>query len=206
MYHPNEGDLALYAGNDLSRLARLRVDWHLRTCGKCQQEVTEFSSLRADTVRNAPEPAVNWDRLAAEMKANIRLGLEAGECIAPVQVRHRRQSPWAWAALTTAALMVAAAGSEIWINHPWSPGILPDGSPGKTTLAGMPPLLDVVLEAKDSGIQMRDGEAVVSELRSNSRGSRGDVVYSVNAQGGVGARYVDRETGMVTVNNIYYGQ
>ena len=70
----------------------------------------------------------------------------------------------------------------------------------------MPPLLDVVLEAKDSGIQMRDGEAVVSELRSNSRGSRGDVVYSVNAQGGVGARYVDRETGMVTVNNIYYGQ
>jgi len=78
MHHPNESDLALYAGNDLSRFARLRVDWHLRTCGKCQQEVTEFSSQRAETLRNAPEPEVNWDRLAAEMKANIRLGLEAG--------------------------------------------------------------------------------------------------------------------------------
>jgi hypothetical protein len=208
MHHPSESDLALYAGNDLSRIVRLRVDWHLRTCGKCQQEVTEFSSLRAETVRNAPEPDVNWDRLAAEMKANIRLGLEAGECIGPVHVRHRGPSRWAWAALATAALMVVAAGSGIWINHPgflgMTPGMFSDGPSGKASLAGMPLLEDVVLEGKDSGIQMRDGEAVVSELRNNSR-SGSDVVYSVNAQGGVGASYVDRE-GMVTVNNIYYGQ
>lgn len=198
MHHPNESDLALYAGNDLGRLARLRVDWHLRTCGKCQQDVTDFSSLRAETRRNAPEPNVNWDSLAAEMKANIRLGLEAGECIAPLQSSHRANSPWAWAALATAALIVIAAGGEVWINHPWSAA-----SPEKTELAGMPPLEDAVLEVKDSGIQMRDGESVVSELQNNSRG---DVVYSVNAQGGVGASYVDNKTGMVTVNTIYYGQ
>ena len=113
MHHPNESDLALYAGNDLDRLARLRVDWHLRTCGKCQQEVTEFSSLRADTVRNAQEPDVNWNRLAAEMKANIRLGLEAGECIAPVQAKYRTHPRWAWATLATAALIAIAAGSEV---------------------------------------------------------------------------------------------
>ena len=200
MHHPNESDLALYAGNDLGRLARLRVDWHLRTCGKCQQEVTDFSSLRAETVRNASEPDVNWDRLAAEMKANIRLGLEAGECIAPLQARHRAHSPWTWAAVATAALVVIAAGGEMWINHPWSLGT-PPGEPVNT--AGMPSLADVVLESKDSGIQMRDGETVVSELRNNSRG---DVVNSVNAQGSVGASYVDSKTGMVTVNNIYYGQ
>jgi hypothetical protein len=53
---------------------------------------------------------------------------------------------------------------------------------------------------------MRDGDLVTNELRNNSRGDAGDVVYSVNAQGGVGASYVDRDSGMVTVNNIYYGQ
>jgi hypothetical protein len=200
MHHPNESDLALYAGNDLGRLARLRVDWHLRTCGKCQQEVTDFSSLRAETVRNASEPDVNWERLAAEMKANIRLGLEAGECIAPLQARHRPPSPWTWAALATAALIAIAAGGEMWVNHPWSLGAAAGESLAK---AGMPSLEDMVLVVKDRRIQMRDSEgAVVSELRNDTSG---DVVYSVNAQGGVGASYVDK-TGMVTVNNISYGQ
>jgi hypothetical protein len=201
MHHPNESDLALYAGNDLSRFARLRVDWHLRTCGKCQQEVTEFSSQRAETLRNAPEPEVNWDRLAAEMKANIRLGLEAGECIALPQV-HRGHSAWAWTALATSVMIAVAVGGEMWVRRPWSV----EPASGSAELAGMPPLQDLVLEVKGSGIQMRDGEAVVSELDSNSRGDSGDVAYTVNAQGGVGASYVDRDTGMVTVNNIYYGQ
>ena len=196
--HPSETDLALYAGNDLGRLARLRVDWHLRTCGKCQQEVTEFSSLRAETVRSASDPDVNWNRLAAEMKANIRLGLEAGECIAPVQPRPRWHARWAWTVIATAALIAIAAGGEIWVNHPWTAN---DGSAGSAKIASLGP--DVVLEVRDSGIRMRDGDAVIDELRNNNRGA---VVYSVNAQGGVGASYVDRETGMVTVNNIYYGQ
>jgi hypothetical protein len=85
------------------------------------------------------------------------------------------------------------------LRHPWSVETV-SGSP---ELAGMPPLQDLVLEVKGSGIQMRDGEAVVSELDSNSRGDSGDVAYTVNAQGSVGASYVDRDTGRVTVNNIY---
>ena len=206
MHHPSETDLALYAGNDLGRFARLRVDWHLRNCGKCQQEVTEFSSLRAESVRNAFEPDVNWTRLAAEMKANIRLGLEAGECIAPFQGTHRLRSPWAWAAVTMAALIAATAGGEIWVNHPWTAshsGIASNAASSAASVATP----EVVLEFKDSGIQMRDGNSVTSELRNNNRGeNRGEVVYSVNAQGGVGATYVDRETGMVTVNSISYGQ
>jgi hypothetical protein len=76
-------------------------------------------------------------------------------------------------------------------------------SAAATSLASFVPSQGVVLESKDSGIQMRDGDSVTNELRNNNRGA---VVYSVNAQGGIGASYVDRETGMVTVNNIYYGQ
>lgn len=202
MHHPSESDLALYAGNDLGRLARMRVDWHLRTCGKCQQEVTDFSSLRAETLRNTPEPEVNWDRLAAEMKANIRLGLEAGKCIAPAPIRHRSHWPLVWVGVATAAIMLVAAAGEIWFQR----SSMPDTAAARTELATIPRLQDVVLEVKGSGIRMRDGEAVVNEFDTNSRGDSGDVAYTVNAQGGVGASYVDRDTGMVTVNNIYYGQ
>src|SRR5579871_1488291 len=166
MHHPTETDLALYAGNDLGRFARMRVDWHLRTCGKCQQEVTEFSFQRAETVRSAAEPDVNWGRLAAEMKANIRLGLEAGECIAPFQPMRRVPSPWAWVSLATAALFALIAGGEIWLTHPWSPG--GDANATAKLATTVPP--EVVLEIKDSGIQMRNGASVTNELRNNSRG------------------------------------
>jgi hypothetical protein len=199
MHHPGESDLALYAGNDLGRVARIRIDWHLRTCGKCQQEVTEFSSLRAQTARSASQPDVNWDRLAAEMKANIRLGLAAGECITPVRGRERAPGRWAWAVLATSALIAIAAGSEIWINHPWAANLA--SNPG--TLNQAKASTEIILEVTDKGIQMRDGDSVTNELHSNSTGT---VAYSVNTQGGVGASYVDRDTGMVTVNNIYYGQ
>lgn len=201
-HHLSESDLALYAASDLGSFARWRVEWHLRTCGKCQQEVTEFSSLRAYMIRSAPEPEVNWDRLAAEMKANIRLGLEAGECIAPLHPKYRAHSPWAWATLATAALIAIAAGSEIWINHPWS--VNGPGNGQRSEASVVPPLPpEIMLEVTGDGIQLRDGDSVSSELHNNNRGS---VEYSVNAQGGVAASYVDRQTGMVTVNNIYYGQ
>ena len=200
MHHPTETDLALYAGNDLPRLARLRVDWHLRSCGKCQQEVTEFSAQRAEIARNISEPDVNWERLAAEMKANIRLGLQAGECIAPVRSREPIRTSWSWAVLATAALVAIAAGGEVWLHH--------TSQDRQLAVAGNLPLDTVdgiVLEVKDSGIQMRNGDSITGELRTNNR-EGSSVVYSVNTQGGVGARYVDRDTGYVTVNNIYYGQ
>ena len=195
MPHPSETDLALYAGNDLGRMARLRVDWHLRTCGKCQQEVTEFSSLRADTMRGAPEPEVNWDRLAAEMKANIRLGLAAGECITPVPQKYRTHSPWAWATLVAAGLITVAAGSSVWLNHSWSEKV--EGAGSTPTLASVAP--DLMLEFTSKGIQFRNGE-VTNELQNNNRGS---VENSISTQGVVASTYIDRDTGVVTTNCIY---
>jgi hypothetical protein len=201
MRHPTESELALYAGNDLGRVARLRVDWHLRTCGKCQQEITEFSSLRAETMRSASEPEINWERLGAEMKANIRVGLEAGKCIAPVEAHHHGHRAWAWAA-TAAALAGIAAVGQIWMNHSWTAG----GHAAPFAAASSPESQDFVLETKGSAIQMLGGSGVMSQLRSANSADI-PIVSSVDARGGVGASYVDRETGIVTVNNIYaYGQ
>jgi hypothetical protein len=199
MHHPSETDLALYAGNDLGTVDRLRVEWHLRTCGRCQQEVTEFSSIRAETARNAAEPDVNWDRLAAEMKANIRLGLQAGECVAPFGTREPIRASWSWAVLAAAAIVAVAAAGEIWIHHNF-----PAEKAVPVTQALVLPAPGVVLQIKDDGISMRSGDTVLREFEKPDTSA--PVVYSVNAQGGVGASYVDSQTGMVTVNNIYYGQ
>lgn len=201
--HPKETDLALYAGNDLGWLARQRLELHLRSCSQCQQEITEFSSQRATSRGIAPEAGlpwvgVEWNRLAAEMKANIRLGLEAGSCVGPTPGFERPKPRWIWIPLAAAATLLFSAGSALWLNHMRTAATVP-----MAMQLAAPQQQQVVLEVKDSGIQVRDGDEIVSELRSSSRGA---VVYSVNAQGGIGASYVDRDTGTVTVNNVYYGQ
>lgn len=198
MPHISETDLALYAGNDLGTFDRLRVEWHLRRCGTCQQDVTEFSEQRASMKREIPEPDVDWKRLSAEMKANIRLGLEAGNCIAAEPSRRRPiwgSGPrWQWVAAGVACAILLASGG-VWFDK--SMMVRPLNGPSSA---------DVVLAYSEDGIQMRDGKNVIGELSNLRRDKRSDVFYSVSTQGGVGASYVDQETGMVTVNNIYYGQ
>lgn len=195
MRHPNEAQLALYAGGDLGWWARQQVELHLRSCGPCQQDVTEFSSQRALMNYVGPDVELNWNNLAAEMKANIRLGLEAGSCVGPRPASRPVPNRWMWIPVATAAAVLFAAGGGFWLNraHPVRPA-------GRASATQVVEPEQVIFEAKDSGIQVRDGEEVVSQLGNRSRGS---VVYSVSAQGGIGASYVDRDTGMVTVNNIY---
>ncbi len=83
MKHPLEADLALHAGHDLGFVKEWRVGRHVSRCEQCRQTVDEFVVLRSTTVQLGELPAdINWKRLASEMKANIRLGLEAGECVA----------------------------------------------------------------------------------------------------------------------------
>src|ERR1700694_2046354 len=81
MKHPSEASLALFAGGDLGRLRRGNIERHMAACSECRHDISEFSALRTDAGVLAELPELSWDRLAAEMKANIRLGLEAGECV-----------------------------------------------------------------------------------------------------------------------------
>ena len=81
MKHPDEATLALHAGGDLGLIARWRTNRHLSRCERCREEVAAFQGLREVLPDLAEMPEVPWNRLAAEMKANIRLGLAAGECV-----------------------------------------------------------------------------------------------------------------------------
>src|SRR5215472_3808687 len=81
MKHPDEATLALFAGEDLGVVAQWRTRRHLAGCAQCRGVVAEFAHLRREVTDLNDLPDISWNRLAAEMKANIRVGLAAGECI-----------------------------------------------------------------------------------------------------------------------------
>jgi len=66
---------------------------------------------------------------------------------------------------------------------------------------GYPPVDAVVVQSTRDGIQVRDGARALQLLHTgvNER----DVIRSVGAQGSMRARYVDPDTGYVTINNVY---
>jgi hypothetical protein len=188
MKHPSEATLALHAGDDLGVLARWRTQRHLARCERCRGEAAAFRALReiAPDLRETPEIA--WNRLAAEMKANIRLGLEAGRCVRSGDTPTPAAAPLFFGAraLIAVASVLTLMVTGLVLEHP-AP------NPASARLEG------VVVQRMAGGIQVREGGQALRLLHGNAR----DVTYTVGAQGSLRARYVDPDTGYVTINNVY---
>src|SRR5580658_7038084 len=88
MNHPRENDLALLAGGEAGRIRQFFLDRHVQTCADCQEKIAEYRDLRA-RLADVELPDLNWNFLAADMRANIRLGLEAGACVRSTHVFKR---------------------------------------------------------------------------------------------------------------------
>jgi anti-sigma factor RsiW len=183
MRHPHEEDLALYASGDLGYFHRRGVESHLGACPRCRQEVEEFRRLRRDLSSLEEIPEVPWARLAAEMKANIHVGLEAGACV-PDDV-----SVWLPAGRTWFAYagLLALLWLAFWIERPG-----PGNPPGSDNDG-------VVLAATGNGIELKQAGSSLSLMHGRAR----DVTLTVSTQGAMRARYVDSDTGQVTINNVY---
>jgi hypothetical protein len=189
MKHPSEATLALHAGKDLGALARWRIERHLAGCDGCRDEVEAFRAAREIAPELAEAPEIAWNRLAAEMKANIRLGLSAGACVPgepePVHLHPVRGFRPALAA----ASLVVLAGAGILLERP-----RPQAQLAKQE--------GVVVQRTADGIQVQEGGRGFGLLHTAVRDAR-EVTYTVGAQGSMRARYVDPETGNVTINNVY---
>jgi anti-sigma factor RsiW len=181
MRHPNQATLALHAGGDLGPIARWRTERHLANCERCREEAGAFSRIREIIPELAEIPEVPWNRMAAEMKANIRLGLAAGECVraADAPLRETPLFTGARAAVAFASIVVLVF-TGLMLEHP-TPGV-EDG-----------------VEKTANGIQVRGGGQALRLMHPGAQ----DVMYSAGAQGSMRARYVDPETGYVTINNVY---
>jgi hypothetical protein len=191
MTHPDQTTLALYAGQDLGWFTRVRTRRHLAGCGECRDAVQAFASARGNLVALCDLPALSWNRMAIEMKANIRLGLAAGEC-----VRGERRPLALFEMLSGARTLVACASvmvlltAGLFLERPTPPAL-----PALAAGAGD----GAVLRTTANGIELNQGGQTWSLLHVRSA----DVTYSAGAQGSIRAGYVDSDTGNITINNLY---
>ena len=187
MRHPTEAELALYAGGDANLWARLQVSRHVRICAACAGLVREFRGMREWTRGQNELPAeVDWVPLAAEMKANIRVGLAAGQCVepSPEAAGFRIWRP----ALVFPVLLVVVAG---WWLQSWP---LPPSVPAAESAVSE----GLVVRANPGSIEVGQDGRALALLHPRS------AQVTLSASGGsLRARYVDAETGYVTISHVY---
>ncbi|MEJ5368111.1 MAG: hypothetical protein WHT08_07330 [Bryobacteraceae bacterium] len=184
--HPDARDLALHAGGDLPWARRLAVAWHLRRCGACQRELQGFRDALAALRSGAGlPPGVDWESLAAEMQANIRLGLAAGEAIRRRgQKEGFRAADWRAAAVVTAALAIVAVAG-------WTLQRRPAPAPS-------PSSAEVVLRPTEEGLSVKWGGTEAAVFGPG----RAPAAAAVSWDGGVRAPFLDEETGQVTIYDV----
>ncbi len=187
MMHPSQATLSLHAGGDLGRFARWRVERHLAKCDRCAAEVSAFEGVREAIGELNSIPELPWNELAAEMKANIRLGLAAGECVRGMETP-LRDSRW----FTGARMAVACAGIVALI----ATGIVLERPEPQVVAVAAP-----MVEAIDDGIQSTSGGGAVG-LMNHGVNNVDLVSYLPNAGGKISASYVNA-SGYITVNTVY---
>jgi len=189
MKHPAPEVLALYAGKDLDLWALVRTGVHVHRCGQCSGEVQAIQRALTTLKSDAMElPAgLDWDEMAAEMRANIRLGLTAGAIVAesPTEQRVIRDA-WPW------QLGVVMASMTVVALVSW---MLPISPQSNSQLAARSPAF---LEAQAEGLALQDHGSALTLLNP----SKTAVTTTVNWDGGARASYVDSETGQVTIHHV----
>jgi len=195
MKHPSIEKLALYSGGELAWWSRITMQRHVHSCAQCQEEVALFGEA-ATAVREetAEMPGgVQWDRLAAEMRANVRVGIAASEAISSygsrIEAGPAQGMSWRMTVLTTGFVIMLSIG--YWLN----------ASKKSEQIAAMRGPDPIVAEASERGVGMSDGSKGM-ELRGPKTNLRAAFV-AVSTVGSAGAQYVDEETGQVTVNHVY---
>ncbi|HTP30943.1 MAG TPA: hypothetical protein VMJ75_02145 [Candidatus Acidoferrales bacterium] len=184
MRHPDETKLALHSSGDLGWFAGWRTERHLARCARCRDEVAGFREMRETLPALAELPDVQWNRLAAEMRANIRLGLAAGECVGdaaedvPSPLFGKARAVLAFASIFTLVV------TGLVLERP-----APSGSAAREPIA----------MAVDNGIEMRAGNQGFGLMHAGAR----NVINTVSAAGTLGARYVDPQSGYVTMTKVY---
>ncbi|MBV9612900.1 MAG: zf-HC2 domain-containing protein [Acidobacteriaceae bacterium] len=197
--HPSAAALALYAGGDLQWTDRWRMRRHIAGCPECEGQVSLFRSAKAELRREAHsetltgfEAIADWSRLEREMLGNIAVGVAAARCVDKVR---RGRALLVRAAVVTGLVVLFAAG---WMTH------IPREQTEHLTaslrqLMGLerPQPAGAVLRANGEGVAVRAQGATLTMLHPAS------AVISLSGSSAVSARYVDEETGQVTITKVY---
>ncbi len=197
--HPNAVVLALFSSGDLPWRNQWRVKRHVNHCEQCEQTAAEFRAAKTELKREAQtetltafEAIADWAVLEREMLGNIAVGVSAARCIE--KVRRGRSfliKGAVFAALTT--LFVAG-----WITH--VPKEQTDHlAASLRQIIGLerPQAVGTQLRTTPDGIAVRAQGATLTIMHPPS------AVISVSGPSAMSARYVDEETGQVTITKVY---
>jgi hypothetical protein len=197
--HPSAETLALHSSGDLPLIAGWRVRYHAARCPACARQIALFQSATAELKREAGaetltgfEAIADWPSLEREMLGNIGVGVDAARCIEGVGKRR------SWAvrfALAAGLVLLFAAG---WMTH------IPSEQTQHllATLRNFtgferPAPIGTVLRSTPDGIAVRTQGATLTILHPRS------AVVSLSGSSAVAARYLDEDTGQVTIANVY---
>jgi hypothetical protein len=198
--HPRPEDLALASRGDLPIWRRWQVNWHVRHCAGCEREAEEYHAV-SDTVRRQAAEAVtsgengmDWQRLEREMTGNIKVGIAAAQCIenSPGRAFHRWRAP----ALIAGLALIFVAGWLINVPRADRDRVMT----ALRTVAGRAhPAAGLILETNPHGVSVRfQGTSLTLLHPASARATA-----SFTSSSSVGVRYVDDETGQVTIANVY---
>lgn len=212
MKHPNEVQLALFAGGDLGVWDRWRVRRHVAECSHCATEVEALRSVSGQVREITAElpKDLNFDRLADEMTGNIRVGLAAGEAIARFDRPSARPVRLGWNAAMVLAGATVIFGVAFWTSVPQvqKDHLVAALHRIRAERIGTVPTRqgaeqeEVMLEASSTSLNVREHGGTLSLMHPRSDG----VTVSVSMKGSAGVRYVDADTGQVTTNKVYYAE
>jgi hypothetical protein len=184
----------------------LAVQVHVGKCQECRHRVRAYRLDREQLKQECSElpQGLDWERLSAEMSANIRVGLAAGECVAP---RTRKGVTWGWRPVAIGAGATAVLAVAFWLNLPATQDteavghalerMVHGGRPGPATATALTEESGPVVEASPKGVTLKDNG---NELRM-PQGEAHPVSFSVDGPGSASARYV--EDGQVTITSVY---
>jgi hypothetical protein len=204
--HVSETDLALYATGDLPLWRGALVRQHVRQCDGCRGLVDALRADREELRRSADDmPAgLEWDQLSAEMTANIRVGLAAGECVTP---RERKVAAISWRPAAIAAGLVVLLAGAWWLNIPRTDTEIIGRALRNIATGGRSATPRDERDAERGPLVGASSTGVVLVEDGGQMGIEQSglvpVMFSVSTQGSASARYVDQDTGQVTITAAY---
>jgi hypothetical protein len=198
--HPSSRTLALYSRSDLTWLGRWQIGRHVAKCAYCEEQVAGFRSACNELKREAEtqtltgfEAITDWTRLEREMIGNIAVGVAAARCIEKVGRGRIFAVRGAWIAVGVAVLLAAG-----WFtNVPSEQRAYLTASIRRSVGIEVPQIAGSVVQTTPEGIAVRAQGATLTILHPPS------AVVSLAGSSSLGARFVDEESGEVTITNVY---
>ena len=200
--HATAQTLALFSQGDLPWLDRWKLRRHVARCRACKEEVSRFSFAVEELKREARaqtltgfEAITDWTRLEREIVGNIAVGVAAARCID--HVGRSRSGLFRSVAAVVGLFALFVAGWFTHIPREQNSHLLASlqrlvsGTPARQIGSGSE------LRATPDGISVRAQGATLTILHPRS------AVVSMSGATSVRARYVDEDSGEVTITSVY---